>query len=267
MKTRSLLVISLTSAWTLFAADAGSKTLPLAGEEFSVQGHAAFVISPEKNPTRKAAPWVWYAPTLPGLPSEAEKWMFERFVQSGIAIAGVDAGESYGSPTGCALYAAFFDELTHHRGFATKPVLLGRSRGGLMVLSWAADHPGNVAGFAGIYPVTNLASYPGLAKAAAAFQITEPELAARLADYNPIDRLAGLARAQVPMFSIHGDSDKIVPLENNSGELKRRYTALGGTMQLIIPSGQGHNMWTGFFQSEELVDFVTRCAIRGAEAK
>ena len=28
-------------------------------------------------------------------------------------------------------------------------------------------------------------------------------------------------------------------------------------MQLIVPPGQGHNMWPGFFQSQELVDFVT----------
>src|SRR6185503_3708414 len=38
--------------------------------------------------------------------------------------------------------------------------------------------------------------------------------------------------------------------------VKERYTALGGSMQLSIPRGQGHNMWPGFFQSQELVDFV-----------
>ena len=27
-------------------------------------------------------------------------------------------------------------------------------------------------------------------------------------------------------------------------------------MQLIIPAGQGHNMWPGFFQCQELVDFI-----------
>jgi hypothetical protein len=27
-------------------------------------------------------------------------------------------------------------------------------------------------------------------------------------------------------------------------------------MQLIVPQGQGHSMWSGFFQSEELVNFV-----------
>ena len=39
--------------------------------------------------------------------------------------------------------------------------------------------------------------------------------------------------------------------------LQKRYAALGGQMQLIVPPGQGHNMWTGFFQSQELINFVT----------
>jgi hypothetical protein len=60
----------------------------------------------------------------------------------------------------------------------------------------------------------------------------------------------------VPLFAIHGDVDAVVPLEANSGLVKERYTALGGSMQLSIPRGQGHNMWPGFFQSQELVDFV-----------
>ena len=48
----------------------------------------------------------------------------------------------------------------------------------------------------------------------------------------------------------------MVPLEKNAGEVKRRYEVLSGTMQLIVPPGQGHNMWPGFFECQELVDFV-----------
>ena len=136
------------------------------------------------------------------------------------------------------------------------------SRGGLMTLAWAAENPDKVAAFAGIYPVCNLASYPGLTKAAPAYGLTPSELEARLADHNPIDRLAPLAKARVPLFAIHGDVDKIVPLEANSGLLKQRYTALGGTIELIVPPGQGHNMWRGFFECAELVTFVKTHARR-----
>jgi alpha-beta hydrolase superfamily lysophospholipase len=84
--------------------------------------------------------------------------MFEQFREAGIAVAGIDAGESYGSPAGNVLFTAFHRELSESRGYSTKPVLLGRSRGGLMTLSWAAGNPDKVAAFAGIYPVCNLAS-------------------------------------------------------------------------------------------------------------
>jgi pimeloyl-ACP methyl ester carboxylesterase len=188
--------------------------------------------------------------------------MFERFLHAGIAVAGIDVGESYGSPDGRALFSALYREMTARRGFAPQPVLLGRSRGGLMTLSWAAENPAKVAAFAGIYPVCNLASYPGLPKAAGAFRLTAEELGRELVQHNPLDRLAPLAAARVPLFAIHGDGDKIVPLEANSGAMARRYRALGGTLQLIVPPGQGHNMWPGFFECEELVAFVIHHAWR-----
>jgi pimeloyl-ACP methyl ester carboxylesterase len=235
-------------------ADAPQKSLPLKGETFEVAGRTAFVILPEKKLEHTKIPWVWYAPTLPGLPGEEEKWMFERFLNAG--IAGIDVGESYGSPEGQALYTAFYTALTSTRGFAPKAMLLGRSRGGLMTLAWAAENPRKVAGFAGIYPVCNIESYPGLDKACGAYRMTADELRKRLSEFNPIDRLSPLAKAGVPMFTIHGDADKVVPLEANSGEVRKRYEALDGKMKLIIAAGQGHNMWPGFFQCQELVDFV-----------
>jgi pimeloyl-ACP methyl ester carboxylesterase len=130
-----------------------------------------------------------------------------------------------------------------------------------MTLCWAAENPDRVAGFAGIYPVCNIASYPGVEKASAAYHLTPDELSKRLAEHNPIDRLETLAKAGVPMFAIHGDVDVIVPLDKNSGEMKKRYEALGGPMELIIPPGQGHNYWQGFFQCRELVDFVVKTAL------
>ena len=235
---------------------ASKRDLPSPGEVFLVDGRTAFIIPAKADPTDKSKRWVWYAPTLPGLPAKEELWMFEQFREAGIAIAGIDVGESYGSPAGCKLFTAFHAEMTKTRAYSHKAVLLGRSRGGLMTLSWAAENPDKVAAFAGIYPVCDLASYPGFARAASAYQMMHEELQSRQKEVNPIDRLAGLAKAKVPLFAIHGDVDKVVPLDAHSGLLKERYTALGGSMQLIAPKGQGHNMWSGFFQCRELVDFV-----------
>ena len=182
--------------------------------------------------------------------------MFERFLEAGISIAGIDVGESYGSPTGNKLYSQFHKAMTVLHNLAEKSVLLGRSRGGLMTLSWASENPNRVAAFAGIYPVCNLSSYPGVATAAGAFALKPEDLQIRLKEFNPIDKVQGLTKAGVPLFAIHGDVDKVVPLETNSGRMKDLYRALGGTMDLVIPKGQGHTMWSGFFESRELVDFV-----------
>lgn len=228
---------------------------------FKVGEHTAFVIMPKQLDEKKPVPWVWYAPTFPNLPEAREHWMFEKWVAAGIAIAGVDVGESYGSPKGREVYSALYKELVTNRNFAPKPVLLARSRGGLMLYNWAAENADKVAGIAGIYPVCDLRSYPGLDKACGAYGLTRPQLEEQLDKHNPVARLAPLAKAGVPIFHIHGDTDAVVPLKDNSGAVAKQYEKLGGKMELEVAKGQGHNYWEGFFQCQELVDFVlTRSA-------
>ena len=235
---------------------ASEKQLPLSGEPFKFNGQDAFVMMPRQWKKMESVPWVWYAPTLKGLPSAAEKWMFERFLSAGVAIAGIDVGESYGSPVGTKTYDEFYRYLTESRKFDSKPCLLARSRGGLMLYSWAASNPDSISGIAGIYPVCNLESYPGLDKACGAFGVSAQQLKRDLAAHNPIDRLESIAKAGVPIFHLHGDSDTIVPLEDNSAIVAKRYAKLGGSMSLEVANGQGHNMWAGWFESENLVEFV-----------
>ena len=69
----------------------------------------------------------------------------------------------------------------------------------------------------------------------------------------------------MPIFHIHGDTDDVVPLKDNSALLASRYRELGGSMRLRIPPGQGHNVWDGFFQCRELVEFVIAHASPVAE--
>jgi predicted GH43/DUF377 family glycosyl hydrolase len=233
-----------------------SKKLPMPGEVFEVGGHTAFLIMPKPEHQVAGMPWVWYAPTLTGLPGAEETWMFQKFLDSGIAIAGIDVGESYGSPDGRAIFTSFYRELVGQRRFSKKPCLLARSRGGLMLYNWAVEHPESVGCIAGIYPVCDLRSYPGIDKASRAYGMTPEELRESFARHNPVDRVEPLAKSGVPVLHIHGDVDTVVPLELNSAELARRYRRFGGEMTLTVIKGQGHNMWPGWFQCQELVDFV-----------
>jgi dipeptidyl aminopeptidase/acylaminoacyl peptidase len=248
-------------------AKAPIKNLILPGEAFLVENRPAFVLLPPEKDRRKPQPWILYAPTLPAYPDEHEKWMHEQFLTAGVAVAGIDVGEAYGSPQGRELFTALYQELTKNRGFADRPCLLGRSRGGLWVTSWACDHPEQVAGIAGIYPVFDLRTYPGLAKAAPAYGLKAAELEAKLTEHNPIARVDILAKSKVPVLIIHGDEDKVVPLRENSAELASRYEAAGAkdAVQLIIAKGQGHNFWEGFFRCPELIEFAIARARSGAE--
>ena len=242
------------------------KKLILPGETFVVAGRPAFVMLPPKPKRTKPQPWILYAPTLPPLPDKHEKRMHEQFLDAGVAVAGIDVGESFGSPRGQRLYTALHRELTAKRRFGRKPCLLGRSRGGLMIGSWAIANPERVAGIAGIYPVLDLTSYPGVERAASAYGLTAKQLESNLSRHNPIERVSELAEAGVPAFFIHGDVDKVVPIEENSAEFVRRYQSSGAesAARLVVAEGQGHNYWEGFFRCQELIDFAIKQAKAGA---
>ena len=62
--------------------------------------------------------------TLPDFPDLHEKWMHDQFIAAGVAVAGVDVGESYGSPRGRKIFDEFYEELTGKQGFAKAPVPL-----------------------------------------------------------------------------------------------------------------------------------------------
>lgn len=242
------------------------KKLILPGDVFFVNGREAFVMLPAKAKRTSPQPWVYYSPTLPGLPDRHEKWMHEQCLNAGIAVAGIDVGEGYGSPKARKLFDAMYQRVTTKYGLAKKTVLLGRSRGGLWMSSWAIRNTDKVAGIAGIYPVFDLRSYPGLKRAAGAFELSPAQLEQQLAEHNPIAKVDVLAKAGVPTFLIHGDVDKVVPLKHNSAAYVAKYKAAGAgeAVELEVAAGQGHNYWPGFFHSEKLVKFVIKRAKEGA---
>ncbi len=120
-------VTAAAASLTTFShAAASDKAVSLKRQDFTVAERPAFIISPTKE-REGPTPWVLYAPTLGrGLPGGAEDWMFRQFVEAGIAIAGVDVGESYGSPEGRATYNALHKHLTEEHGFAPKACLLAQ---------------------------------------------------------------------------------------------------------------------------------------------
>lgn len=244
-----------------------TQRLGIPAESLEIDGKPAFILLPPEAKRQTPQPWIMYAPALPAYPDEHEAWMHRQFVDAGIAVAGIDAGEAYGSPKGRAACSVLYDELVQKRGFAPKPCLLGRSRGGLWVTSWAADNPDKVAGIAGIYPVFDLRAYPGLEKAAPAYELSVDELQSQLDSHNPVARIAPLIKVRTPMFMVHGAVDEVVPLETNSAAIAEKFQAAGAgdCVTIKVIKGQGHNFDESFFKCQELVDFATARAREGAK--
>lgn len=230
---------------------------PVAPEVFEIGGHKGFLfaapgsVAPDK-------PWVWYAPTLKGLSLAGRKLYYEGCMGAGIAIAGFDLGEVRGSPASSAQFSLFYEEMVR-RGYSRQPILLGQSRGGMMMLAWAVRNPDKLRAFVGIYPVCNLASWPlqhSKAQTLADYGLPEPELVARLAEFNPVDHLEGLLARRVPMFIVHGDADVVVPYDDNTRILKERYEAGGGPIAVKLIPGEGHKVSPSFFECRELLSFI-----------
>jgi Prolyl oligopeptidase family len=225
--------------------------------DFPMGPSKCFIILPAKDAADGTKPWVWYAPTFIGAhPDPSHAWMARQLLDAGFAICGVDVGESYGNPAGTRAYNAFYGHVRRTYGLDPDPCLLAQSRGGLMLLNWAVDNADHVACVAGIYAVCNLESYPGLQTAGEAYGLDATELRAKLSQYNPVERVNTLVDGQVPQLYIHGDSDTVVPIEKNSGELVRRCRALGGNAELIVIEGKGHEVCLEFFESAEVVRFL-----------
>jgi len=259
---RSLFLIRLLAffllAFPLVPRAQSAENLPLPTERFDVNGSPAFLMAAPSPGIGK--PWVWYAPTLNNLPKQEHAWYFQRLLDKGISVAGINLGEVRGSPASAEKFTGFYDEMVR-RGYSPKPVLLGQSRGGLMMLTWAMRHPDKMTAFAGIYPVCNLSSWP-MKKSKdfvlKDYRMSEAELTGSLAKFNPIDNLQGLLANKIPLFLVHGNVDTLVPYEENGALLKERYEAGGGTVSVKIIDGEGHKVTPSFFECQELLDFIEK---------
>jgi pimeloyl-ACP methyl ester carboxylesterase len=249
-----VLCLAVLHVETLAAQDVygGTRKAVTAGE------YSGFVLEPPKPGPEGMRPWLWYAPVFGTIPSKNTEWILRQLIAEGFYIVGVNVGESMGNPAGRRGYSQFYDKVVAEFKLEPKARLLAQSRGGLMLYNWAAENPDKVRAIVGIYAVSDLRSYPRLKRAAEAYGMTEAELEKVLAEHNPIDRLEPLAKVGVPLLHIHGDVDKLVPLEKNAQVIYDRYRALGGKVELIVVPGKGHEAVKEFFEDPRLVEFLLR---------
>ena len=239
----SLIAWMMLTLMPLFAEDSPKEWHGFARRDFVIDGRNALLVSPNK--AAPGRPWIWRARFF-GHEPQADIALLEK----GYHLAYCDVAGLFGSPKAVAHWNAFYAHLTKEHGLAKKVALEGMSRGGLIIYLWAAANPDKVACLYGDAPVCDLRSWPGgkgvgpgsasdWARALEVYGLTE-EQAEDFAG-NPIDRLAPLAKAKIPILHVLGDADKVVPVAENSGVLEKRYRALGGSIEVIRKPGVGHH--------------------------
>jgi hypothetical protein len=216
--------------------------------ELRVRGRLAFLIKPttKVDPQRR---WVWDFPFWlainDGFGDVAHRYYVERLLAAGFAIAGVDIGPSCGSPAAADVCQEFYEQLVSKYGLHKGARVLAHSHGGLIAYGWAFRHPKCLDRIAGMCPATDFRAYPTVPNVVTGptkgldYGLSLAELERRAGEFNPIDNLAPLAQAKVPILHLHGDADTLVPTGANSQELARRYRELGGEAEIVLLKGLG----------------------------
>jgi hypothetical protein len=213
-----------------------------------VRGRLAYLI----KPTGKVDPqkrWVWDFPFWlainDGFGHVAHRHYVEKLLAAGFHVVGVDVGPSCGSPAAVEVCQEFYEQLVSEYGLHKQARLLAHSHGGLIAYGWAFRHPKCVDRIAGMCPATDFRTYPTLANVVAApdkglnYGLSLEELNRRTGEFNPIDNLVPLAKANVKLLHLHGDEDTLVPTGANSKELARRYRELGGQAEIVLLKALG----------------------------
>jgi predicted esterase len=232
--------------------------------ELRVHDRMAYLV----EPTGKVDPqkrWAWIFPFWleinDGHGRLQHRFYVDKLLAAGFHVAGVNVGTSCGSPAAAEVCQEFYKLLVEQHGLNRRARLVVQSNGGLIGYAWAFRHADSVDRIAGICPATDFRTWPGLPTVITApekglgYNLTYAELAAHIAQYNPVDNLAPLAKAGVKILHIHGDKDKLVPTDPNSFELARRYKGLGGSAEIVVIPGLGHGGMP-LYESKPLIEFL-----------
>ncbi len=223
--------------------------------DFKYNGRECTIVEPHK--AAKGKPWIWRARFFGHAP-QTEIALLEK----GFHVAYIDVSNLFGSPRAVAIWDDYYNYLVNEFNFDKKTVLEGLSRGGLIIYNWAAKNPDKIHCIYADAPVCDIKSWPkgkGTVKPQNWLLLLEEygmtEQQAIEAKCNPIDNLAPLADAKIPLIHVVGDDDKTVPVSENTAILEQRYKELGGEIKVIHKEGIGHHPH-GLEDPTPIVDFI-----------
>ena len=227
--------------------------------EFKFDGVDAKIVFP--NQSNKAKNWIW----------RTQFWGHEpqtdiALLNKGFHVVYVDVVDLYGNKVAVKRLNAFYTFLIKNFGLNKKTVLEGMSRGGLDAYNWASENTDKVFCIYADAPVCDIKSWPGglgkgegskndWLKCLQAYGLTE--LTVKEFKDIPINTCVKLAKAKIPLISVCGDADTVVPIDENTYKLAAVYKEAGGEIELIIKKGIGHHPHS-LKDPMPIVDFILK---------
>jgi pimeloyl-ACP methyl ester carboxylesterase len=153
-------------------------------------------------------------------------------------------------------------------GLSQRCLPVGMSCGGLLAVHFAARHPERVLGLYLDAPVLNLFSCPAAVGKAeldeelwGEFQEKKGMDLSALLSFrdHPMDHFGTLLENKIPVFLVGGDSDTVVPYEENGKLLYDAYIRHGGCITQVVKPGCGHHPH-GLEDLTPLVEFAEKFA-------
>ena len=216
---------------------------------FPLEDIACRVVIPKKIADGK--PWVWRARFF-GHEPQFDIAMLNR----GYHLVYCDVAGLFGNTEAVSRWNKFYNYLRFEHLFSDRVILEGMSRGGLIIYNWAAKNPGKVAAIYADAPVMDFKSWPKINPTILKVYRFKNEQEAKAYKGNPVDNLAPLAKAGIPIIHVVGMDDKVVPVSENTQVAERRYKKMGGTFKVIRKKGIGHHPHS-LKDPSPIVEFVT----------
>ncbi len=180
---------------------------------------------------------------IPKTPAPGNPWAFRAdFVTRDDVVAQALLAKGFYIVTGAVPYngdgpnPAQWDTIYKHftdAGFAARPVMLGNGGAAGEAYAWAEANPDKVS----------------------AIYAQNPYLHSQTAKTQPLDDLAPLAKAGVPLLHVCGSLDPWY--RDNTQVMEQRYKDLGGKITVIVKEGQGHYQLAPD-DAAPVVDFLTQ---------
>ena len=211
------------------------------GIEFEFDGRPAYLIKPDCKPNGKWALKTEYWSHFPEFQVE--------LLKRGWHIAFNENRTRLAEPDDLETKVAFIKYISETYGLDKKCALMGMSCGGLYAVKTAALCPELISAAWLDAPVMNFLSWPffvgrggGEGKSDEYFAATGRTLKDML-HYreHPIDKMHILLENNIPIILVAGDSDDIVPYEENGALLEKYYKENGGIIEVHIKKGCGHH--------------------------